>query len=166
MLGCGEEFNAPVFPSRRRVSSLGWWMANEVRQAAHRLAESFLRRWIAGGSTASCTWCSPTFPPSSTLPLFALLSLLLLCHPPHVKLGSCSNKDFKSRQSLWASKAFPDATPRTGEKWKNKCNISPVLWKGPLGCWVVGRSEQEWCSTLRGVPQEEWWDRPGCRGAR
>lgn len=129
----------------------------------------FLHEWTAGRSAASCTWCSLTFLSSPTLSLFALLSLLL-CHlsghPPHVKLGSCSNKDFKSRQSLRPSKVFPDTTQRTEEKWKNKCSISLVPWKGPLGCWVVGRSGQEECSALQGVPREERWDRPICRGAR
>lgn len=85
---------------------------------------------------------------------FALLHLLfchLLGHPSHVSLGSCSKQGFKSRQSPRASKAFPDKTQRSG---KSK-HISPALWKAPLGCWVVGRSDQEDAQHPRGVLREE-----------
>lgn len=70
-------------------------MTNEVRQAARSLAGSFLHKWIAGGSTVSCTRCGPTVLSSSALPLFVLLPLLLSFYPDSFWV-TYSNKDFKS----------------------------------------------------------------------
>lgn len=100
------------------------------------------------------------------LPFYPSSSVISRVTLPMWNWGPAPTKTSNQGKVYGPSKVFPDTTQRTEKKWKNKCNISLVPWKGPLGCWVVGRSGQEGCSALQGIPQEERWDRPICRGAR
>lgn len=156
-----------LFLSRRRVSGSEWWTADEVRQAACWLDESFLCGWSVGGSTSSCTWCSPAFLPSPTLsclPFYPSSSVISWVTFPMSSWSPAPTKSSNHGKVCGPQKS--SQTEHTEQKGRNRCNICPVLWKGPFGCDVLGRSGWEGCSALQGVLQEEWWDQPNCRGAR
>lgn len=88
MLGCGEEFRAPLFPSSRKVSGLSQGTSSEVRQAACRLAESSLPGWTGGSTTPS----TPTFLSSPTLPFYTSFSVISWVTPPMSAWGPAPNK--------------------------------------------------------------------------
>lgn len=73
------------FPNRRRVSSLGRWMVNEVRQAAGRLAESF-SAWMDSRKV-----CSILHMVQSHIPVFThFVPFCPSIPPPLSSLGSPS----------------------------------------------------------------------------